>query len=176
MNKNPGKGFTLIEVMIVVAIIGILAAIAVPAYIKYVKSSKTAEANLNLKTMSDGAVVYFQSDQYTSSGQIIEENQFPGGATLVETPLNIPPGGKVITPSSEWAKLPWSELNFTISKPHYYQYGYQRLSLRQFQARARGDLDGDRKPSLFRLDGEADVSGTLKIGGVYTPAGADPLE
>jgi type IV pilus assembly protein PilE len=57
------RGFTFIEVMIVVAIIGILSAIAVPAYGDYVKRGKIAEATSALATMRLKFEQYFQDNR-----------------------------------------------------------------------------------------------------------------
>jgi len=44
MSRNAAKGFTLIELMVVVAIVGIIAAIAIPSYQEQVRKSRRAEA------------------------------------------------------------------------------------------------------------------------------------
>ncbi|MGE5699607.1 MAG: type IV pilin protein [Deltaproteobacteria bacterium] len=53
------KGFTLIELMIVVAIIGILAAIAIPNFLKFQAKSKQSEAKTNLKGIYTAETGYF---------------------------------------------------------------------------------------------------------------------
>jgi type IV pilus assembly protein PilA len=67
------QGFTLIELMIVVAIIGILAAIAIPAYQDYTVRAKVSEG-LNLASSAKLAV----SETYDSLGSIPESNAAAG--------------------------------------------------------------------------------------------------
>lgn len=67
MLRKMKKGFTLIELMIVVAIIGILAAIAIPNFIKFQARSKQSEAKANLKAAFTAQKSYYQEkDTYTT--------------------------------------------------------------------------------------------------------------
>lgn len=62
-HQHQHKGFTLIEIMIVVAIIGILAAIAIPAYGNYVKRAKITEAIAALSDMRVKMEQHFQDNR-----------------------------------------------------------------------------------------------------------------
>ena len=149
------NGFTLIELMIVVAIIGILAAVAIPAFMKYIRRSKTTEAIMNVRRMYDAAVAYYESEHATSDGAIIRK-QFPYGADggvgpVIFTPTSkccTNPGEKCAPNPSIWNHPTWAALNFSVDDPHYYQYaggGDQE----QFTGGAIGDLDCDDIFSTF---------------------------
>ena len=59
LNKKNQKGFTLIELMIVIAIIGILAAIAIPNFISYRKRSYNTAANSDMKNLYTSSQAYY---------------------------------------------------------------------------------------------------------------------
>lgn len=63
MKKESKNGFTLIELMIVVAIIGILAAVALPAYQDYTARSKISEVNLQIGACKNVVSEFMQTNQ-----------------------------------------------------------------------------------------------------------------
>ena len=62
------KGFTLVELMIVVAIIGILSTIAIPEYVKMTSKAKQSEAKANLGAIFVVQVAYFAENATYAGG------------------------------------------------------------------------------------------------------------
>ena len=168
MNKLLSKkeGFTLIELMIVVAIIGILAAIAIPAFINYVKRSKTSEAASNLKTMFQGAATYYEQENWTGGvppvGAVVAASSH---CTIPSAAMDNAPEDKkrIIDWDAETDVVSFQAMNFAPADGLYFQYsliadpavsacgtGSGLTTLYTFQA--NGDLDNDTTLSTFRLE------------------------
>ena len=158
LKRNQAKGFTLIELMIVVAIIGILAAIAIPNFLRFQLRSKTGEAKANLAAIRTS-----------------EEGYFAEYAIYVATPQN-----PAAVPTS--LKAPWvlgttfDQLGWSPEGEVFFVYGVVAPApFTQFSSGAQGDLDGDMVFSSFGyihpLPGAAaGLAGPGLAGGPVCPA------
>ena len=132
------RGFTLVELMIVVAIIGVLAALAIYGVEKYLANSKSAEAKQHVGAISRGAHgayegTFAQSDVVTEGNlSSIEEHTLCGSAQPV--PVAGVPQGKKYQPHTAdgldfdvgTANTGWKCLRFQITSPIHFQYHYNR--------------------------------------------------
>lgn len=73
------KGFTLIELIVVIAIIGVLAAILVPAMMGWVKKASVNAANSNAKQVYSSAQIVAQ--QYETDGKVVDGDYTDGSLT-----------------------------------------------------------------------------------------------
>ena len=169
MLDRTRQGFTLIELMIVVAIIGILASVAIPAFIKYVRRSKTVEATMNVRKLFDSSVAYFDADHVDKTGKIIAR-QFPSSVSF--TPAAhccAQVGGKCKPDPTLFADAAggWAALNFSVDDPFYFNYEYDSSgteSASSFQAYAYGDLDCDGIYSTYMRSGSVMSDNTVTGG------------
>ncbi len=93
LTKKNQKGFTLIELMIVIAIIGILAAIAIPNFLAYRTKGQNSAAQAAAKNFYQTAMAYFSD--VTTTGTSVSPTDQVGGYTIDTNVINVT-GGPMI--------------------------------------------------------------------------------
>ena len=176
--RSRRGGFTLIELMIVVAIVGVLSAIAIPSFIGFMRRSKTSEAATNLKMMFEGAAAYYSDETWDTRAV-----QLVGGALAIDACTvaainspNIPSNQKSVVDWQPAALQSFQDIGFQVVDPIYYQYQIvgstdscsHVAGENLYSFRAVGDLDFDGTTSLFELSAGSNTSNLLmRTPGIY---------
>jgi type IV pilus assembly protein PilA len=137
---RSSKGFSLIELMIVVAIIAILAAIAIPSFLRFQMKSKTSEATANL-----GAIRTCEESYRAENDVYIDQGGLAGA----------PAGGGTDATPDLWLAadlLSFQDIGYAPDGPTRYLYQVTGAAGTVFVATATGDLDEDGAPCIFEVD------------------------
>jgi type IV pilus assembly protein PilA len=171
--RKSNKGFTLIELMIVVAIIGILAAIAIPNFLRFQLKAKSSEGKVNIAAI-----------------RTAEESYLAEFGVYVIAPLSplAPPVSvkQVFVDSGAGAPNSFGTLGWLPEGQVFFQYGVNATLpgvSQAFTISATADIDGDTtlqswgyvKPSTATpLAGLASLAANCATTGVWDPALSTP--
>jgi prepilin-type N-terminal cleavage/methylation domain-containing protein len=149
MSKRGQAGFTLMELMIVVAIIGILAATSMPWYQRFQLRSKVAEGKLNLVAIRSA-----EGSAFAEMGSYLAMAPTPAGVAG-STKRNWAPCPTPITLASP----EYCMLGFVPEGPTFYTYAVQNTQGANgvpgnvsYFADAMSDIDGDGAPNIWGIE------------------------
>jgi type IV pilus assembly protein PilA len=164
IRKRLKEGFTLVELMIVVAIVGVLAVLAVYGVRKYIANAKTAEAKNSLGQIGKDAVTAYEGEKMSSS--VLTTGTATGVlrdvclSAVAKIPTVPPSAAKYQSSKADWspaadvsANAGFPCLRYEMTAPQYYSYGYSAATGATFNATAEGNLNGDAQTSLFSQGG-----------------------
>ncbi|MRG95109.1 type II secretion system protein [Polyangium spumosum] len=186
--RRQNRGFTLVEVMLVVVIIGVLAALAMFGVRRYLAAAKVSEAKQSMGVIARGIAMLTErtakSEVLPLGGESATSTSVwcpeCGGSMTCVAPQTVPAAKKYQPNNSggqDFDQCCWRCVRFGISDPTYYQYRY---SVEQsylgpplggpdpgptgVEVAAVGDLDGDGTLSTLTLAGTRDTqSGTIRF-------------